>query len=125
MMLNATMTLLELQPASAGTGIVTTRLCEHFYYFSLLRCRVIHDIGWCSTASKLIGHEPHRAIDVLEEFLITFTEIVKTRFSIRCVDKTILGAFTITDEAYFTLSAVFRQCIVLITAELSLLSGAG
>jgi len=122
---DSTMALLELEPASAGTGIVTTWLCEHFYRFSFVRYRVTHDICRRSTASQLVGHEPHRAVDVPEECPITVTEIVETQLAVRRFDKSVFGAFTITDESHLTPSAVFGQGIELVTAELSLLSGAG
>jgi hypothetical protein len=59
-----------------------TRLNKRFNHLSLVRSRIIHDVGWRSTASEFARHEPHRAIDVPEELLIATTEIVEAGLAI-------------------------------------------
>ena len=72
-----------------------------------------------------MGHKAHRSIDVPEELLITGTQIIETVFTVRSFDKTVLGAFSVADEANHTLAAVCGQGIEFILAKLSLLTRAG
>ena len=67
---------------------------------------VVHNIGRSLALAKFMGHKPHRPIDVPEELLITRTQIIKTRFTVRRFDKTVLGAFAVADETDLTLAAV-------------------
>jgi hypothetical protein len=71
--------------------------------------RPCHNISWGSALSKFSGHELHVVIDMAEEQLISFAEIVKPFFPIRRSDESMLRALSITGKPYLAFPAVAGQ----------------
>ncbi len=115
------MALFVLQSAAAGTGIVSARFHDHMRDLTVFH--IVHNISSCPALAKLLGHKPHRPIDVSEENPVARTEIIKTGFTFRRLDEPVLGTLAVADEEELTPAAVCGQGIELISAELALLPG--
>jgi hypothetical protein len=117
--------VLEFPAAAAGAGIVPGRLGEAFSQRGFLSRQVDHHVGTRPARQHLGRHEAHRSVDVLEEGLVPFTQVVQPRLPAGRHQDSILGAAAITGKAHFALAAIARQGIQLGLTETALLLRAG
>jgi len=69
------------------------------------------------------GHEPHVRIDMVEELLVPGAKIIEALLAVGCADKSVLGTFAVAGKSHFAFTAISRQSVKLVLAELALLGG--
>ena len=95
------MALVEFLPATAGAGVAGTGFSHRLLdLLHLLHRQDIHHLVGVTTAAQQICHDAHGVIDMVEEYLVTGTQIVQSRLAVRCVDETVARAFSVTGEQY-------------------------
>ena len=110
------MAALPLTAAVAGAGVVPAA--------GRVLGRVLsHDLGRRSPTPQQITHRSHRPVDVVEERLEAWTQVVQAGFPVRRRDEAVLRATAVAGEADVALEAVPRQGVALVEPELPLLRG--
>ncbi len=74
-------------------------------------------------ALQLLGHEPHRPVDVVEERLEAGAQVVEAGIAVRRRDEPVLRAAAVARETHVALEAVLRQRVAFVEPELALLLG--
>lgn len=121
------MTPLELQPASAGTGVISTNLRDIYLQgistrSGLFFCKNLHDAIGGFTSAQKISHYLHLTVRVVEKSLITCTEVVQSHLAIWRFCETILRTLAVAGKEKPAFTAIAGQSILLISSELELLS---
>ena len=64
----------------------------------LFHCQDVHHLVGVTSATQQFCHDAHRVVDVIEEQLVSGTQVVQPRLAIRGVDKAIARAFPVAGE---------------------------
>ena len=70
-----------------------------------------------------VAHHPHRPVDMGEKIPVALTEIVETRFSVRCLNKPVPGAFAMAGKENGALPAETGKSVLFVLPELLLFCG--
>jgi len=93
------MTMFEFSAAAARTRIVAARLRQEFLPLLIPFGIQPHDFGRGAILSQQAHHQLHRLIDALKERLVTRTQIVQARLTVRRCTEPIFWAATMTGIA--------------------------
>ena len=116
------MTLAEFLPTAAGTRVVGSSLRHRLLdLLHLFHRQQVHDLIRVTTAAQQFSHQSHRAVDVVEEQLVSGAQVVQPRLAIWGMDEAVARAFAITGEQHFALAAVLGQAVELVLSEFTLL----
>ena len=119
------MTSLEFQTAAAGTGRIAAGPAEIPCRWGFILRQQLHDFGGRQPASNEPGQNFQRPVGVREKGFIARTQVIESGFATGGGQEPIFRAFSVAGKAHFAFSAGPRQCIPLVTAELTLLCRAG
>ena len=98
------MTLFEFASAVAGAGIIA-------FHASECLLQNWHHLPDFPLPSVEASHDLHSEVGMVEEIFETGTEVVKSRFAIRCLDEAILGALAMASEAEIAPHTESRQSV--------------
>src|SRR6476620_2883611 len=82
-----------------------------------------HDLVGEATAPQRGCHEPHRAVDMVEELQVAGAQVVQPRLTVRGQGEAVLGASAVAGEPHVAGAAVRLQRVALGLAEGHLLGG--
>ena len=115
----STVALFVLAATTAGAGIVPAHPDWRFMFF-LLRGEHLHYLIGVPPGPDQFAHHPHRPVDMGKKVLVTFAEIVEARFTVRCQDKPVSGAFAVAGKENRALPAETGKGVPFVLPELSL-----
>ncbi len=99
-------TLLELAPAAAGTGVVAPGPAEQLLHAPVLLGQVAHNIGGCAAVAQFVRHKIHVRAHVIEEGPVARAQVIEARFAVWREDEAVFGAAAVADELHFALQAI-------------------
>ena len=85
--------------------------------FALLRQNV-HHIRRRALGAIELRHDLHRGVDVFEEFLVGWAQVVEAPFAVRRPGEAMLGALAVAGETNTAIAAILWQAVALGVAEI-------
>src|SRR3954468_22999766 len=106
--------VLPLEAAAARARLVAAPAC-------ILECVELRQVGRRPVLAEQRAHDPHRAVDMMEERLEARAEIVQARVTGGRLDEAVFRAAAVAGETDVAVEAVLGQRVSLGLTELNLL----
>ena len=113
-----TVAAFELATAATRARVIAPGSGEGLSHSGFFKKQDLHHLPWSPVPTQEIGHDFHGMFDMVEEVPVGRTKVVEPWFSVRGINKAILGASAVAGKQYIAFSAQSGKAVSLVEAEL-------